>query len=183
MELSKESVDEIDQDIEAENFRKVEAALFVSGRYLSIQELVALTEVNPILLKKILVDLEGKYRSSGIEVVNKENLWKMDVSQDYTWLVNKLATGSAEFTRAEQETLAIIAYKQPMKQSVLIKIRGNKAYDHVKRFVEMGLVSKKKVGHTADLSLCDSFYDYFHANPDEHIMSVVDKEISENKGE
>lgn len=183
MELSKESVDEIDQDIEAENFRKVEAALFVSGRYLSIQELVALTEVNPILLKKILADLEGKYRSSGIEIVNKENMWKMDVSQDYTWLVNKLATGTSEFTRAEQETLAIIAYKQPMKQSVLIKIRGNKAYDHVKRFVEMGLITKKKAGHSADLNLSDSFYDYFHANPDEHILSTMDKENSENRGE
>jgi len=183
MELSKESVDEIDMDIEAENLRKVEAALFVSGRYLSIQELVALTEVNPILLKKILADLEGKYRTSGIEIINKDNLWKMDVSQDYTWLVNKLATGTSEFTRAEQETLAIIAYKQPMKQSVLIKIRGNKAYDHVKRFVEMGLITKKKIGHTADLNLSDSFYDYFHANPDEHIMSTVNEaESTENKG-
>jgi len=183
MELSKESVDEIDQDIEAENFRKVEAALFVSGRYLSIQELVALTEVNPILLKKILADLEGKYRTSGIEVVNKDNLWKMDVSRDYTWLVNKLATGSSEFTRAEQETLAIIAYKQPMKQSVLIKIRGNKAYDHVKRFVEMGLITKKKAGHTADLNLSDSFYDYFHANPDEHLLTSITEQAEEKKEE
>jgi segregation and condensation protein B len=183
VELSTESVDEIDQDIEAENFRKVEAALFVSGRYLSIQELVALTEVNPILLKKILADLEGKYRSSGIEIVNKDHMWKMDVSQEYTWLVNKLATGTSEFTKAEQETLAIIAYKQPMKQSVLIKIRGNKAYDHVKRFVEMGLITKKKIGHTADLSLSDSFYDYFHANPDEHLLASISEEENAEKKE
>jgi len=58
--------------------------------------------------------------------------------------------------------LAIIAYKQPMRQSILIKIRGNKAYEHIKGFVERGLVNKRKIGHTAELTLSDSFYDYFH---------------------
>lgn len=185
MELSKESVEEIDQDIEAEQAKKVEAALFVSGRFMTIQELVALTEVNPLLLKKILVDLMGEYKNAGVAIVNQDNLWKMDVSPDYTWIVNKLATGSSEFSKAEQETLAIIAYKQPMKQSVLIKIRGNKAYEHVKKFVDMGLISKKKMGHTAELNLSDSFHDYFHTNPDEHLVEAVkqaEKEEAEESG-
>ncbi len=162
MEISSENADQIDNEIETENIRKVEAALFIAGRFLTVQELVALTDVNPILLKKVLEDLQDKYKESGIEVINKSNLWKMDVSQDYVWLVNKLATGSSEFSKAEQETLAIIAYKQPMKQSVLVKIRGNKAYDHIKRFVEMGLINKKKTGHTAELTLSDQFHDYFN---------------------
>ncbi len=162
--FSKENVDELDLEIEAENARKVEAALFIAGKYLSIQELVALTDVNPILLKKILSDLQDKYRSAGINLVQRESLWKMDVADDFVWMVNKLATGSAEFTNAEQETLAMIAYKQPIKQSVIIKIRGNKAYDHIKRFVEMGLIVKKKTGHTSEISLSDSFHDYFHFN-------------------
>jgi len=166
MDISKESVEEIDDALETESRKKVEAALFVSGRFMSLQELVALTEVNPILLRKILEDLNEDYRETGIEVVNKDNLWKMDVSQEYTWMVNKLATGTSEFSKAEQETLAIIAYKQPIKQSVIVKIRGNKAYDHIKRFVEMGLIIKKRVGHTADLSLSDDFHDYFHVGPE-----------------
>jgi len=162
MDISKESIEEIDDALENESRRKIEAALFVSGRFMSLQELVALTEVNPILLKKILEDLSDEYKDSGIDVLNKDNLWKMDVSAEYTWMVNKLATGSSEFSKAEQETLAIIAYKQPIKQSVIVKIRGNKAYDHVKKFVEMGLIVKKRIGHTADLSLSDDFHDYFH---------------------
>ena len=85
----------------------------------------------------------------------------------YTWLVNKLATGSSEFSKAEQETLAILAYKQPMKQSVLVKIRGNKAYDHIKKFADMGLIKKKKMGHTFELTLDETFYDYFHVSGDE----------------
>ena len=52
--MSSASVDEIDDEVEAENIRKVEAALFVSGKFLSISDLVALSDVNPILLKKIL---------------------------------------------------------------------------------------------------------------------------------
>lgn len=159
--VSRESIEEIDEAEELESLRKVEAALFISGRFLSMKELVSLTDVNPILLRKILGDLEYKYKQSGIEVVNKEDLWKMDVAQDFSYMVNKLATGSSEFTKAEQETLAIIAYKQPIKQSVLIKIRGNKAYDHVNAFVKMGLVHKKRVGHTSELTLSDDFYDYF----------------------
>lgn len=162
MEISKDSIEEIDEAIETEHIRRVEAALFIAGRYMSLPELVTLTDINPLLLKTILEDLTDKYKNSGIEIVTNGNSWKMDASQEYANMVNKLATGSSEFTKAEQETLAIIAYKQPMKQSVLIKIRGNKAYDHIKRFVEMGLINKKKMGHTAELSLNDSFHEYFH---------------------
>lgn len=164
-------LEEIDAEREAESMRKVEASLFVAGRFLTIQELVALTDVNPLMLRKILSDLSDRYKNSGIEIVQKNELWKMDVAADYTWIVNKLATGSAEFSKAEQETLAIIAYKQPMKQSVLIKIRGNKGYDHVAKFVEMGLVNKKRVGHTAELSLSESFYEYFSVPKGEHLKN------------
>jgi len=114
-----------------------------------------------ILLRRLLDILEDKYKDSGISVVRKDDMWKMDAAAEFMDMVNRLATGSSEFTSAEQETLAIIAYKQPMKQSVLIKIRGNKAYDHIKNFVQMGLVHKKKAGHTAELTLTDDFYNYF----------------------
>lgn len=171
MEISSESAEEIDIAIERENTKKIEAALFLSGKYMTMQELVALTDVNPILLKKILEDLKDEYKDSGIEIVNKDNLWKMDVSNEHTWMINKLATGDSEFSKAEQETLAIIAFKQPMKQSVLVKIRGNKAYDHIKKYYEMGLIQKKKMGHTYELTLSDSFYEYFSVNKGEELIA------------
>lgn len=183
MDLRKESADEIDMAQERENKRKVEAALFLSGKYMSLQELVALTDVNPILLKKILEDLKDEYRDSGLEVVNKENVWKMDVCTDFHWMVNKLATGDSEFSKAEQETLAIIAYKQPMKQSVLIKIRGNKAYDHIKKYNQMGLVNKKKMGHTSELTLSDAFYDYFNINKGEKLIEAALAESGLSEGD
>ncbi len=162
MELTSESQNEVDNAEEIKNLKKVEAALFIAGRFMSLQELVALTEINPLLLRELIEKLIDKYDDGcAIEVLQKEDRWKMDVKQEYRNMVNKLATGNAEFSKAEQETLAIIAYKQPVKQSVIIKIRGNKAYDHVKNFIEMGLVRGKKIGHTRELSLSDEFYDYF----------------------
>jgi segregation and condensation protein B len=161
--VNEKSIEEIDNEAELEILRKVEAALFISGRYLDFKELVALTGVNPILLRKALGDLKDKHggESSGMEIIENLGKWKMDVHPDFSWMVNKLATGSSEFSKAEQETLAVIAYKQPVKQSVVVKMRGNKAYDHVKNFVELGLINKKKIGHTAELTLTEGFHDYF----------------------
>ena len=102
----------------------------------------------------------------------------MDITPEYQHIINKLATGNAEFVKAEQETLAIIAYKQPIKQSVIIKIRGNKGYDHIKKFFDLGLIKKKKIGHTYELSLSDDFYDYFGVNEGEEISSIG--EVREN---
>lgn len=161
MEELNEAV-KLDSERERELVKKIEAALFISGRFLTLKELVALTDINPILLRTLVDNLGERYKDSALEIVRKNDSWKMDVSGDYVNMVNKLATGTTEFSKAEQETLAIIAYKQPMKQSVLVKIRGNKSYDHIKNFVNLGLVVKKRAGHTWDLSLSDSFYDYFH---------------------
>ncbi len=163
MELTSESQNEVDEAEEVKNLKKVEAALFIAGRFLSLQELVTLTDINPILLRELIEKIIEKYDDkSAIEVLKRDESWKMDVKPEYRDIVNKLATGSAEFSKAEQETLAIIAYKQPVKQSVIIKIRGNKAYEHVNHFVEIGLVKAKKVSHTRELSLSEEFYDYFN---------------------
>lgn len=156
-----DQLDNIFDEHEKENEEKVEAALFISGRFLNMQDLIMLTDINPIMLKEILNRLEKRYSSRAVRIVNRNNSWKMDVSEKYNYMINKLASGAAEFTKAEQETLAVIAYKQPIKQSVIIKIRGNKAYDHIKKFVELGLVQSKKAGHTNDLLLTEEFYEYF----------------------
>jgi segregation and condensation protein B len=163
--ISEETAEELDSvfdEKERESEERVEAALFVSGKYLNLQDLIMLTDINPIMLREILKRLEKKYSHGAILLVNKNQSWKMDVAPKYHYLINKLATGKAEFTKAEQETLAVIAYKQPIKQSVVIKIRGNKAYDHIKKFIEIDLLQSKPFGHTKELSLSEEFYDYFN---------------------
>lgn len=169
MELSSKTIDEIDTAKENENLKKLEAIFFVSGKFLTMQELISLSDLNPIILRELIEKIQDKYEKSdsAIHIVEKNGVWKMDVKPEYSGIINRLATGSSEFSKSEQETLAIIAYKQPMKQSVLIKIRSNKAYDHIKKFSDLGLIKKKKTGHTYELSLSDDFYDYFNVGESE----------------
>ena len=165
-EVSSKTFNEIDEAREKEDLKKLEAVFFVSGRFLNMQDLINLSDLNPVIIKELIEKLKEKYEQvdSAIEIIEKNDMWKMDVKQEFSKIINKIATGSAEFSKAEQETLAIIAYKQPIKQSVIIKIRGNKAYEHVKKFSDLNLVKKKKMGHTHELSIADDFYDYFSIN-------------------
>jgi len=162
--ISSQTIKDLDESNEMKNLKKIEAAFFLSARYLSLNELVLLTDINPLMIRELIEKLYEKYNTeeSAIEIITKENMWKMDVKPEYVHMVNKLATGTSEFSKSEQETLAVIAYKQPVKQSVIINIRGNKSYDHIKHFIEIGLVHAKKQGHTKELKLSDDFFDYFH---------------------
>ncbi len=186
-----QTIKEIDETREKEDLKILEAVLFISGRFLSMQELISLSDLNPIILGDLIERLKDKYNKedSALEIIEKNGLWKMDVRQEYSNIINKLATGSAEFSKAEQETLAIIAYKQPIKQSVIIKIRGNKAYDHVKKFSDLNLIKRKKMGHTNELSLSEDFYDYFSIADKGNDISTpfintqLDKEIEEAERE
>jgi len=163
-ESTAEELESVFENKEKESEEKVEAALFIAGRFLTLQDLIVLTDVNPIMIKEILHRLEKKYSTGVLRMVNRSDAWKMDVAEKYHYLINRLATGNTEFTKAEQETLAIIAYKQPVKQSVVIKIRGNKSYDHIKKFRDLGLVTAKQTGHTLELSLSEEFYEYFNVH-------------------
>lgn len=145
---------------------------------MSMQDLVSFSDLNPLIIQDFIDKLKEKYsrEDSAIEIIEKNNSWKMDVRAEFSDIITRLATGSSEFSKAEQETLAIIAFKQPIKQSVIIKIRGNKSYDHIKKFVELNLVKKKKIGHTYELSLNDDFYDYFNVNESGEAFQSAKKE-------
>lgn len=175
MEVSRKTLEEIDWSKEQENMRLIEAVLFVAGRFLTMQDLMVYSNLNSLVIGETLKKLKEKYskEDSAMELVERNNNWKMDVKPEFRGIVNRIATGSVEFTKAEQETLAIIAYKQPIKQSVVIKIRGNKAYDHIHKFLDLGLIKSKKEGHTNILTLSDDFYDYFN------IAGVTDNPLKE----
>lgn len=172
MSITSNTASEIDDAREREYLKRIEAIFFVSGRFLSMQELISFSDLNPIIIKEFIDKLKEKYNAedSSIEIVERNGLWKMDIRKEYSDIVNRLASGSSEFSKAERETLAIIAYKQPIKQSVIIKIRGNKAYDHVKKFQDLSLIKRKKTGHTHELSLSDEFYDYFNVQDSKEML-------------
>ncbi len=177
MAISSKTLDELDKAKEKEGMKKLEAVFFISGRFLSMQDIISFSELSSVAIEDLIRKLKKKYNKedSALQIVEKNGLWKMDVKDEYTNIINKIATGNAEFSSAEQETLAIIAFKQPIKQSVIIKIRGNKAYDHIRKFVDIGLIKKKKLGHTHELNLSNEFYDYFNISS-EKLNSVEKKD-------
>ncbi len=158
----------LDSQEESLMLQKIEATLFLSARFLDVDELVKFTGINPLSIKEVMDKLLNRYSAMGSALViharevEGKMLYKMDVKKEYYSLVNKIVTGQTEFTKAEQETLAIIAYKQPIKQSSIVKIRGNKAYDHIHHFEAMGLVKAKKSSRTFELTLSEEFYNYFN---------------------
>lgn len=174
MEITSKTTEEIDDAREKEDLKKLEAVFFISGRFLSMQELISFSDLNPIIIRELIVKLKERFNNedSAIEIIEKNKLWKMDVKNIYHEVVNRLATGSSEFSRSEQETLAIIAYKQPIKQSVLVRIRSNKAYDHIKKFFDQGLIKKKRIGRTYEISLSEDFYDYFNVQEGKNLFET-----------
>jgi len=61
----------------------------------------------------------------------------------------------------------MIAYKQPVEQSMIIKLRGNSAYDHIKQLKDQSFVTSEKSGRTRVLKLSKTFYSYFDVNKEE----------------
>ncbi len=156
----------------------VEALLFIAGKFLSAEEIAAFCEVGLGEARAILENLVAKYEQEGaIKVVSRDNFFKMDVKPEYAFLINKIASGEAEFSKAEQETLAVIAHKKPVAQAIVIRIRGNKAYDHIKKFRELGLLNSKRAGRTYILDLSENFYNYFSIGKQVKLKSEKDESV------
>lgn len=161
---------------------KVEAVLFTTGRNLSLQELSQLCGVGSIgLLKETLYSLKNEYdnRNTALELLNDGDRWRLSLRKDYLYLTEKLLTDS-ELDKPTQETLAVIAYKQPVLQSDIIKIRGNSAYDHIKILKEESFITSEKSGRTRILKLTPKFYDYFDV-VDDVLKSKLQSASNENK--
>ena len=144
----------------------VEAVLFSADQPVTAKKLIQILELeDKMLLTDIIEDLQTEYNKTrrSFQIIEVANGFQILTRPEFASYVEKLYGKSKKYrlTRSALETLAIIAYKQPIKQSVIIKIRGNKAYEHIKKFVDLGLLKKKREGRTWLLSLSDEFHDYF----------------------
>ena len=74
------------KSIDADNSEAVvEAALFLAGKFLSIQDIVAFTGINPLMVKEHIAKIQSKYENSqsGLYIVNKNEMFKMDVRPEF----------------------------------------------------------------------------------------------------
>jgi len=148
---------------------KVEAILFTTGKFMSLEEIARICEIGSVgYVKEILEELKKDYeqRDSALTVVQQEGLVKLNIKKDYGYLANKLMSDT-ELDSPTTKTLAVIAYKQPVLQHEIIKIRGNKAYDHIKILKEQNLITTEKQGRSRLIKLTPQFYNYFDTAAEE----------------
>lgn len=142
---------------------KVEALLFSAGRKMDIEELSSLSKIRDYtVLKGALRELKEEYEAKGSSLMLFEegNSWKLTVREHYLPLVHGIVT-QTELERPLVETLAVIAWKYPVLQADVIKIRHNKAYEHLKQLEEIGFITRQKFGRTNKITLTQKFFDYF----------------------
>lgn len=139
----------------------LEAALFMSTRPLMLNDLGRILGVNSLgFVKDLLSQLQKDYGDRGMEIINTPQGWVMQVRSGLLPNVAHL-TPYSDIPEGCKRTLALVAYKSPVKQSEIIKIQGNKAYTYIKSLVKRGLVKPEKQGHTKILKVTQEFERYF----------------------
>lgn len=147
----------------------VEAALFVSSKPLSVDEISDIVHIPRAEVEKVIGSMKEDYDDHGIMVHMNEikGTYELRVKKEYMEHVSRLAPHQ-DFNRGVLQTLSVIAYKNPVKQSRVITIRGNRAYDHLSELEEKGFVSRQSKGHSKVISITRKFLDYFGLdNPEE----------------
>lgn len=162
-----------------DNKKKVEAVLFSVGREVSLDRLAELCALDKEETEKVMEELKKDYeqRDHSLKIIRRGDAWKLTVKDDFLPLVNKLVS-ETDLDRALMETLAVITWKYPVTQSEVIKLRHNKAYEHIKRLMELEFVEKEKTGRTFKLKLTKKFFEYFDL-PSEEAKQAFLKRVPE----
>ena len=157
---------------------KVEAVLFAAGRMVSLDELAALCKTTPGFIKEALKELKQKFSDdSPIILIEEGDGWKFSVREKYLDLVKNI-TPHMEMGKPVLETLAVIAWKQPVLQAEVINIRGSGAYEHIATLEELGFLRKEKFGRSFMLKTTEKFQEYFDLPTKEAIKQIF-KDIQE----
>ena len=106
-----------------EQMRICEALLFASDRPLSS---IAIAEQLPegADVEAILSSLQNKYTDAGVNLVEVAGKWLFQTASDLAFLLRKEEEKERKLSRAAVETLAIIAYHQPVTRAEIEEIRG-----------------------------------------------------------
>jgi segregation and condensation protein B len=129
----------------------VEAALLAAGRPLNVEQLQALfadiERPDRAELKAAVEALEADYQDRPIRVIEVASGWRIQVREEMSaWLSRLWQDRPARYSRALLETLALIAYRQPITRGEIEDIRGVSVSSNIMRtLIERGWV--RIVGH------------------------------------
>ena len=160
--------------------RLLEAALYVAGRPLDLNELCSVLNTRSKKKTKKYTKLlirEYSGRNTSLEILElKDERYVLQLKADYTPLVKKLVNRPL-LSSGPLKTLSYIAYRQPVSQKRVIEVRGQHAYGHVKVLRDMGLIAAERAGRSMTLRTTDYFADYFGLTQDTATMKRELKRI------
>ena len=107
----------------AEQERMVEAILFASAEPVSIPELNARMPHGADAAQAVEM-LKKRYEGRGVAVVKVGDAWAIRTAPDLGFLMQKETVETRKLSRAAIETLAIVAYHQPVTRAEIEEIRG-----------------------------------------------------------
>ncbi|WP_375227952.1 SMC-Scp complex subunit ScpB [Roseobacter sp. S98] len=149
----------------AEQERMVEAILFASAEPVSLRELAARMPHGSDPAEAI-VYLRKRYEGRGVNLCKIGDAWAMRTAPDLGFLMQRETVETRKLSRAAIETLAIIAYHQPVTRAEIEEIRGvSVSRGTVDQLLEMEWIRfgrrKMTPGRPVTFVVTDSFLDHF----------------------
>jgi segregation and condensation protein B len=106
-----------------DGLRAVEACLFAADGPLSAAE-ISLHVGEGVEVAAALAELQGHYAGRGVELVERGGRWHFQTAADLAHILRREREESRRLSRAAVETLAIIAYHEPVSRAEIEAIRG-----------------------------------------------------------
>lgn len=144
--------------------RVVESLLFSAGKPLSVEEIQETTGLSPKHVAEAIDHLMQSYNidrknDTSLEIVKAGNKFIMQVKKTFT--DKSLMVAKPEIRTDLLKTLALIAFHQPVKQSNLRHMIGERIYGDVDQLMTMHLVHSEPHGSTEVLTTTRLFPEYF----------------------
>jgi len=147
--------------IDAKKLAALEAILFTTSEPLDFKTLQKRLKVREKELSELIKNLKEKYTNEEHGIILSEiGGYKLMVKPEFQEHVADL-TPHADMSRGLLRVLSIILYHEPIKQSDIVKIIGNRTYEYIKELEKRGFVKWEKTGRTKTLKLTPAFDEYF----------------------
>jgi segregation and condensation protein B len=116
-------VDHLCQSARREKLRRLEALLFASSAPLDAKSLAAHLDPEDDV-HALLIELQSEYKDRGVTLVRVAGRWQFRTADDLSYLLERQQKDQRRLSKAALETLAIIAYHQPVTRAEIEEIRG-----------------------------------------------------------
>lgn len=127
-------------------FSIIESLLFVSGEPLDIKQIASIIECSLDFTKQLLKEMAKLYEceSRGIKIINNNESYSLATKADNSVYIEKLLGINSRqgLSQAALETLAIVAYKQPITRVDIDEVRGVKSDRAISTLIEKGLIKE-----------------------------------------